>query len=307
MEKIDFVITYLDNTDKNWQNNYKIYSRIEKKKYDPNNVRFRSWGNFKYVLRSIGKNLPFINNLFIIVSSEEQIPEYINKNNVKIIYHKDIIPEEYLPTFNSNTIELFLYNIKELSENFIYSNDDIFITNEMTANEFFDENMNPKIQVVEKRVTDKNVYISTLRKTQKLANKENKDFKLQSALSLLRSNHSMNPMKKSIWEYYWNKYSKYISSNITRFRDAKNITQELSNYHLFMNYTINNINAFGTRHSKYFNFIKKTTEDLTHFINDKNITSICINDYGVIDFNIYKKEVNKILEKKYPNKCKYET
>lgn len=301
MKDIDLVITYLNNNDKKWQRDYKTYSRIEKKKYDPFGIRFRDWNNFKYVLRSIANYMSFINNLYIIVSDESQIPEYVNTDTAKIIFHKDIIPEKYLPTFNSNTIELFIYKITELSENFLYTNDDIFITNNISAKDFYDNEMNPKIDVFEKRISRNNVYINSLRNTQELVlNEHNVTFK--SKLSLLRSNHSINPMKKSMWEYYWDKYKNEMSNSITRFRDKSNITQELSNYHFF----IKDKNNVTKRNTRYFSFINNTTYDLENLINDKNITAICINDNGVIDFDIYKTEVNVILERKYPNKCIYE-
>lgn len=301
MKDIDLVVTYLNNNDKKWQRDYKTYSIIEKKKYDPFGVRFRDWDNFKYVLRSIANYMSFINNLYIVVSDESQIPEYVNTDTIKIIFHKDIIPEKYLPTFNSNTIELFIYKIPELSENFLYTNDDIFITNNISAKDFYDNEMNPKIDVFEKRITRNNVYINSLRNTQELVlNEHNVTFK--SKLSLLRSNHSINPMKKSMWEYYWDKYKNEMNNSITRFRDKSNITQELSNYHFF----IKDKNNVTKRNTRYFSFINSTTYDLENLINDKNITAICINDNGVIDFNIYKTEVNVILERKYPNKCIYE-
>lgn len=301
MKDIDLVITYLNNNDKKWQRDYKTYSIIEKKKYDPFGIRFRNWNNFKYVLRSIANYMSFINNLYIVVSDESQIPEYVNTDTAKIIFHKDIIPEKYLPTFNSNTIELFIYKITELSENFLYTNDDIFITNNISAKDFYDNEMNPKIDVFEKRISRNNVYINSLRNTQELVlNEHNVTFK--SKLSLLRSNHSINPMKKSMWEYYWDKYKNEMSNSITRFRDKSNITQELSNYHFF----IKDKNNVTKRNTRYFSFINNTTYDLENLINDKNITAICINDNGVIDFDIYKTEVNVILERKYPNKCIYE-
>jgi len=53
-----------------------------------------------------------------------------------IVNHKDFIPEEYLPIFNSNAIELNMHKIKELSENFVYFNDDMFVLKEMKKEAF---------------------------------------------------------------------------------------------------------------------------------------------------------------------------
>ena len=46
-------------------------------------------------------------------------------------------PEEYLPTFNSHTIEMNLHRIKGLSEQFVYFNDDMFINKPMKPRDFF--------------------------------------------------------------------------------------------------------------------------------------------------------------------------
>jgi hypothetical protein len=54
------------------------------------------------------------------------------------VKHEDYIPKEYLPTFNANTIELNFHRIKELSEHFVYFNDDTFITNYMNESDFFE-------------------------------------------------------------------------------------------------------------------------------------------------------------------------
>ena len=41
--------------------------------------------------------------------------------------HREIIEQEYLPTFNSHVIEANLHKIPNLSEHFIYFNDDVFV------------------------------------------------------------------------------------------------------------------------------------------------------------------------------------
>ena len=303
---IDLVLTYVDGRDKAWQHQYLVYSRIEKVKFDKDSVRFRSWDNFHYIFRSIAQYMKFINNIYLIVENESQIPSFININNVKIIYHKDIIPEEFLPTFNSNTIELFMYRIPDLSENFIYMNDDMLFLNEYNVDDFFDKDMNPLIMVEEHPLKKKNTYTLSLVKTMKLANLENADFSVKWKGHILRSDHAPNPMKVSLWKYYWEKYETELKESISRFRKPINITQELSNYHYYMYYTVNNMNCFSKRNSKYFDFVNRTSDDLEKILFDNTITSTCINDAGVTDFNIYKKVVNDLLKKRFPEKCIYE-
>ena len=66
-------------------------------------------------------------------------PSWLNVANEKIVVvkHEDFIPKEYLPTFNSHTIELNLHRIKGLSEYFIYFNDDTFILDKLQEKDFF--------------------------------------------------------------------------------------------------------------------------------------------------------------------------
>lgn len=55
-----------------------------------------------------------------------QKPERLNENHPKLVLmnHKDYIPSDYLPTFNSQTIKLNLHRIPDLSEKFVLFIDD---------------------------------------------------------------------------------------------------------------------------------------------------------------------------------------
>jgi hypothetical protein len=57
-----------------------------------------------------------------------QVPDFLNLDNpkIKIVKHSEIIDEQYLPVFNSAPIEASIHHIPGLSENFLYSNDDMF-------------------------------------------------------------------------------------------------------------------------------------------------------------------------------------
>ena len=54
-----------------------------------------------------------------------------------IVKHEDYIPEEFLPTFQSRTIDMNFHRIKDLSEHFVYFNDDMFLINPTTKEDFF--------------------------------------------------------------------------------------------------------------------------------------------------------------------------
>lgn len=134
---MDAVITYVDNTDNVWLEEFQRYQDGSESTFGTNSYRFCTWDNLKYCIRGIAKFMPFIRKVHLIVSSPTQVPSWINRDEVNIVYHKDIIPEECLPTFNSRTIEMCMHNIPDLDEEFVYFNDDMFVINMCTPEDFF--------------------------------------------------------------------------------------------------------------------------------------------------------------------------
>ena len=138
-EKIDFVIIWVDGNDKEWQKEKERYS--PDKNTDSRNIRYRDWENLKYWFRGVEKFAPWVNKVYFVTCGH--YPEWINKEHPKLVCvkHSEFIPKEYLPTFNSNVIDLHLHRIKGLSENFVYFNDDTFIINHVKEKDFFKNGM----------------------------------------------------------------------------------------------------------------------------------------------------------------------
>lgn len=53
------------------------------------------------------------------------------------VKHSDYIPSDYLPVFSSHPIELMMNKIPDLSEKFVYFNDDFFLTSPVKKDYFF--------------------------------------------------------------------------------------------------------------------------------------------------------------------------
>ena len=126
-EPIDFVIIWVDGNDKEW--------RAEKDKYDDkpistsnSEVRFRDWDNLQYWFRGVEKYAPWVRKIHFITWGH--LPTWLNTEHPKlhIVRHEDYIPNEYLPVFNSNVLEIYMHKIEGLSEEFVYFNDDIFLS-----------------------------------------------------------------------------------------------------------------------------------------------------------------------------------
>lgn len=99
--------------------------------------RYASDDELRYSLRSVHRYIPWINHIFIVTNN--QSPNWlINHPKVTIVDHKEIIPPELLPTFNSTVIEMFIHKIPGLAEKFIYLNDDVYINAPLSPDYFFD-------------------------------------------------------------------------------------------------------------------------------------------------------------------------
>ena len=88
-----------------------------------------------------------------MVVKDGQYPEYLKKDHprLKVINHSEIIPNEYLPTFNSCAIEAYLHHIPGLSENYLYFNDDMVLLQKIDSSYFLNKggvpyNMHTKIK-----------------------------------------------------------------------------------------------------------------------------------------------------------------
>lgn len=132
---IDFVITWVDGNDPDW--------KAEKNKFSEGNLtdaaelRYRDWDNLRYWFRGVEKFAPWVHKIYFITWGH--YPEWLNVENkkLKIIKHGDFIPKEYLPTFSSPTIDMNFHRINELSEHFVYFNDDMFLLSSVNPEDFF--------------------------------------------------------------------------------------------------------------------------------------------------------------------------
>ena len=114
--QIDFVVTWLDSSDPEWQKSLAIYSH--KSTGHKEKARFRSTDFFLYWFRAVERYAPWVHKVYLVTNGK--FPDWINKDcpKLELVKHADFIPTEYLPTFNCRTIEMHLHNIKGLLEHF---------------------------------------------------------------------------------------------------------------------------------------------------------------------------------------------
>ncbi len=143
MEKIDFILPWLDDKDPQW--------RTEKKKWEGESLcdsssvtdangacRYRGDSEMlRFWFRSVEAYVPWVNRIFFVTCGQK--PEWLNENHPKLslVNHWDFIPRKFLPTFNSNAIEMNFHRISTLSEHFVYFNDDMFLLRPVKPSFFF--------------------------------------------------------------------------------------------------------------------------------------------------------------------------
>lgn len=145
---VDLVYLWVDGNDPVWQAKHNAFiGKTEES--SPINCKGRYANNdeLKYSLRSVETYAPWIRTIFIV--TDNQVPKWLDISNtkVKIIDHKDIMPAESLPCFNSALIEHFLYKIPGLAEHFLLANDDMYLNKAVTVDDFFTKEGFPIIRL----------------------------------------------------------------------------------------------------------------------------------------------------------------
>lgn len=335
MEKIDFVVLWLDSTNPEWIATYNHY-RPEKPIHDQ--ARFRNWDIFRYWFRSVERYAPWVHKVYLITNGT--FPKWINPDCEKLVLikHSDYIPQKYLPTFNSCTIELNIGRIDTLSEHFVYFNDDMFINAPVEPDYYFKEGLpcdynfesvyrNPVYDNQNKFGVDLDIYwdIALINRNFDRKNVIRHAWKkwygrhlwgkplLFSLLLFNRSQfenftlfHHEQPMLKSIFQKVWEKEGDVLNQSCTRFRENINLNQYLIRYWQFAS------NKFYPGQEKglaYHHYDKEIVADLIKNLKNEHFKSICINDTPLCkkeDFEYASEMIREAFEKKFPHKSMFE-
>ena len=291
---MDIVITYVNGLDPVWQSDYEKYTNqpvLEK--------RFRDWGTLRYLFRGIAENMSFIRKVHLVVSHESQVPEWINRDEVHIVLHKDIIPAEFLPVFNSNPIEMHLHCIEDLDEEYLYFNDDVFPMLKSEPTDFF---RNGKCYLgMSYHLIVNNMFKHICRNSDRLARRA---LGLKPRCFFLRPQHICTPMFKSECEELYEKMKEEILSSITRVRTNGNVAQ-----YIFLNYAYLKGRLINKRLSKkHFSVGISSISRLTSFIKNPTRQLACINDVQLSEerYAELRHALLDAFEERFPQKSKYE-
>ncbi len=131
----DFVITWVNSHDIKWRQKFESFG------YEFKAERFAPSNEIQLSLTAMSKFARWVKNIYIVTDDQQFDLSFISDNDfrrrIRFVDHKEIIPSEYLPLFNSHAIEGYLHKINGLSEYFIYFNDDMMIGRPISPYGFF--------------------------------------------------------------------------------------------------------------------------------------------------------------------------
>ena len=331
MNKIDFVVIWVDGGDPIWQAKKAEYSKsVDTSKKSMNSVKaYRDWGTFKYWFRGVEKFAPWVNKVYLV--TDQQKPSWLNITSEKLVLvdHSDIIRKEYLPVFSANPIESNIHRIPGLSEHFVFFNDDVYLTSPVEPTDFFSEDGLPKYNtalspIIPERygtghfqVNDMEIVTSYFSRDEILKNGKFLSFK-QGLKNIVKSllyrnskficgfweNHLTHPLLKSTMELVWEKETAILEkTSASRFRNPSDTNVWLFKYWQIASgeYEVADPDLGGL-----FS-LDNADSDFWKLLNSGKYKIMCINDgFNVQDEEKVMVDFIKAMNQLFPEKSSFE-
>lgn len=311
--EIDFVITWVDMNDPKWKAQFAQYSpKIDNSKNEISEARFRDYGFLKYWFRGVENFAPWVRKIYFVTAGQQ--PEWLDTSNpkVEVVDHKDFIPEEFLPCYNSVVIERYMYRIKGLSEHFVYFNDDFYPINNIAPERFFKNGLPRDIAVFQYNPSWSQWYVR-IKNNLKIINQHfnkkevmrrfhdkwfdksygsrarwNYLLKGYDKFITLRTPHNAQPFLKSTFEEVWAVAEKELTeTSVNRFRALTDYTPEL-----FRTWQIckGNFEPYNTyADTKMFPLMMRPKQAI-RAIYEQSYSLICLND------NVHIRNYEEVME-----------
>ena len=328
--QIDFVITWVDMNDPKWQQEFALYSgKIDNTKNEISEARFRDYGFLKYWFRGVENFVPWVRKIHFVTSGQK--PDWLNENHPKLhlVSHKEYIPNEFLPSFNSVVIERYLHKIPDLSDHFVYFNDDFYIIKSVNQERFFKNGLpcdiaaflyNPgwsqwykriqnNIRIINQHFDKKEVmaqfHDKWFNKSYGSKARWNYILKPYNKFITLRTPHNAQPYLKSTFEEVWAVAGKELTeTSANRFRALNDLTPEL-----FRTWQIckGNFEPYNTyRDTKMFPLMLKSKQAIKA-IEEQRYSLICLNDnIHIRNYDQVMKNIQNAFEHILPHKSNFE-
>lgn len=327
--KIDIVLTWVDDTDPQWVlERNKYYALEHEGKMTDFKIRYRDWENLKYVFRGIEKFMPWINTVHFVTWGH--IPKWLDVTNPKlnIVRHEEFMPKEYIPTFNSSAIQVNLFRIPGLAEQYINFNDDMFVVRPTQKEDFFRNGLPCDMGCISPQPIKRELIYSVEFNNLKIINSyfspndimKNKSkwlcpvlygkFALRTFLfmhfstiiGVFEQHIPFSYLKSEVQQVWEKEFEELDKTSRHKFRNVEDLNEWLFRmWQLFKG-------KFIPRSYRFGKLISASNIDaLEHYMADKNCKLLCINDdASVVDFDKTKKMVNERLDRILPEKSSFE-
>lgn len=326
MDQIDFVIIWVNGEDSKWLELYRKYA--PQSDGDKRIIRFRDWNNLRYWFRGVEKFAPWVNKIHFVTCGH--YPDWLNLKASKLnfVKHSDYIRFDYLPTFNSHTIELNLHRIVGISEKFVYFNDDMFLINTVVPERFFKKDLPCDMAVLNAMSThaighiilnDLNVINIRYNKKETLLKYFTKWFNLIYGKELLRTlfllpwphftgfvdPHIPTSFLKTTLEEVWEISEEILDTTcVHRFRNIADVNQYLFRYWQLVNGRFTPYNTL--QDSIDIPIMESNVKNIQKIITNQSKSIICLNDECISDFEYCKEQINESFNQILPEKSSFE-
>lgn len=138
---IDAVVTWVDGADPAWsaarERRLAETGGTAEAREASGAARYVSRDELRYCLRSLHLHAPWLRRIFLVTAG--QAPDWLDRDHagVTVVDHREILPADALPTFNSHAIEAALHRVPGLAEHFVYLNDDFLLARPVRPELFF--------------------------------------------------------------------------------------------------------------------------------------------------------------------------
>ncbi|MBR1792379.1 MAG: Stealth CR1 domain-containing protein [Bacteroidales bacterium] len=332
-DNVDFVITWVDDSDPDWRKDFDKSSGNIKFTESNDPQRYRSWDNLQYLFRGIEKFAPWVNRVHLVTNGQK--PKWLNLNCPKLnfVTHDDYIPQEFLPTFSARTIMLNFHRINGLADKFVYFNDDFFLCNNITKKAFFKGSLpcDMPIQTIPSLRGNREY---TLLKAVSIINKHfdkrtsiwhypQKWFSLSYGIKNILKNiylspykdfsafgfmHRPYPLLKSTYEELWENERIILCEACShKFRDVTDINPEVIRYWQFASGSFHPKNITKDTFAK--NISDKTISEYIDVIENQRYPIVVVNDSDaetITDFALAKLRIKEAFDLILPEKSTFE-
>ena len=331
---IDFVITWVDGSDPAWlrEKAYCLNPDLPLDQIDFRDTRYRDWDNLRYWFRAVETYAPWVRKVHLVTWGH--VPQWLNLEapKLQIDCHEDFIPEQYLPTFSSHPIELNLHRIPGLAEQFVYFNDDFFLTAPVAPEDFFLDGL-PRDSLEESpllftmpsimnSVNTNDVIFANQHFRRDLCRKQNRSkwFSLKDPHAMAKNlymlgsrshylfglniHHLPQAYRKDTFGKVWQADPELLNETCThKFRSASDVSQCVFKFWQLMSGTFQ---PYDKHKAGRLYQAGRDFDNLCDSIRTRRYKYICFNDADEIDFESHKIALNEVFEQALPRKSSFE-